>query len=124
MVTKKRTLEIELPEGITVEAFQKALKSHLKSPRKPKKEDSSKVFKYIEAGPDQEIRISRDIYKGKEFLSIRKWYSENGTEGLKPGKGVTFTYESIDELMDGLMLMKDYLDEHPQGTLEEEEEDL
>ena len=123
----KKTISIDLPEGMSEDDFQKAsaqfltqFEKHLR--KVPKKENSSKVFKTIESGPDQEIRISRDFYKGREFLSIRKWYSENGTEGFKPGKGMTFNYEEIDDIVAGLFLMKEYLEEHLEGVVEDEEE--
>ena len=125
MTTEKKTISINLPEGMTAEDFQKALASLAKKESKKRVENSSTLFKAMECGPDQEIRISRDFYKGKESLSIRKWYSDNGTGELKPGKGVTFDYENIDDIVEGLFLMKEYLEDHPAGTpaIEQEEEE-
>jgi len=115
MAQETSKVEIDLPEDMSPEEVTKALATLLsKKPKKEKIDDSSKIFKKIEAGPEDEIRVSRDFYKGKEFLSIRKWYTdEEGT--LKPGKGVTFQYEHIEEIMEGLTLMRDYLEEKTEG---------
>ena len=115
MAQETSKVTTDLPEDMSPEEVTKALASLLsKKPKQEKTENSSKVFKKIEAGPVDEIRISRDFYKGKEFLSIRKWYTDE--EGnLKPGKGVTFQYEHIEEIMEGLTLMKDYLEEKTEG---------
>ena len=126
MTTEKKTVSIDLPEGMTPGDFQKALASLTKkeSKKRERKENSSMLFKVTEYGPDQEIRVSRDFFKGKELLTIRKWYSENGTEGLKPGKGVTFNYENIDDIVEGLFLMKEYLEGHSEKEGWEEEDEV
>ena len=112
----KKIVSIDLPEGMSADDFQKALASLTKKEsKKEKKDQPSILFKVMECGPDQEIRVSRDFFKGRELLTIRKWYSENGTDELKPGKGVTFNYENIDDIVEGLFLMKEHLDEHPEG---------
>ena len=104
-------MKVELPEGMTKENVENALKSLAK--KAPKAEEREpKVFKTIELN-DGELRVSQDFYKGREFLSIRKWYTDRDSGELKPGKGVTFTFEEIDSIIEGLTLMKSYLEENP-----------
>ena len=77
----------------------------------------TKVFKTIEAG-ENEIRVYRDSYKGREYLSVRKFYKD-GQGQWQPGKGVTFQYENIDEIIEGLQEMQAFLEEETQYQPEE-----
>ena len=98
--------EVEVPEGTTQADIDRALKA-LSKP----KEDSI-VFKQVESGTDGEIRVSYDTYKGRSFCAIRKYYTDKNSGELRPGKGVTFSYEDIEEIQEGLTLMQEYLGEH------------
>lgn len=68
-----------------------------------------KEFKRIEYDNGQELRVYRDFFKEKEVLSIRRFYEKDG-EWL-PGKGVTFHFEDIDDIIEGLQSMQATLDE-------------
>jgi hypothetical protein len=106
-------VELELPLGVTKEAFEKALKALTnKKEKSPAKTGGPIVFASIEKKPGTELRVSLDYYKGRELLSLREWWSTPEDPVLKPGKGATFDYEMIDELIAGLTKMKEYLDEH------------
>ena len=109
----KEPVSITLPPGVTEEVFLKFL-DKLSKPEKPKKKDDSIVFQSIEDGPEKELRISRDTYKGRTYNSIRGWYTDQNDGILKPGKGCTFKYEQIDGIIEGLQLLKDYMEEHPE----------
>ena len=99
--------EIELPPGTTQADLEKALKT-LNEP-----EDGSIIFKTIEYGPEGAIKVSRDTFKGKSFNAIRKFYTERTSGELKPGKGVTFQFEDIDEIIEGLQALKEWQVENP-----------
>ena len=77
------------------------------------KEKPIKIFKVIKHNENKETRIIRDFYKGREMLSIRKFWRdpETGTPDWQPGKGVTFNYEDIEDIVEGLTLMKKFLEE-------------
>ncbi len=94
----------ELTEEQKAELFKEFAK---KQERKPSEEEV--VFAEIEENNDL-IRVYRGAYKGKEQLSVRKFYWDD--EQWKFGKGVTFKYDSLDEIMAGLQAMKDWCDEH------------
>lgn len=111
--TKEQAL-VDLPEGMTPEDFTKLLTNFAKKEKRAQKEDKSIIFKKIEKGLDKEIRVSRDTYKGRTYNSIREWYTDSNDGQLKPGRGVTFSYEEVDELIDGLTQLKTYLEEHPE----------
>ena len=107
-------VSITLPPGMTEEAFKKAFVRFSKPEKAPKKDNDSVVFKDIEDGPEKRIRVSRDTYKGRTYNSIRGWYTDQNDGILKPGKGATFKYEQIDEMIEGLQLLKSYMEDHPQ----------
>jgi len=45
-----------------------------------------------------DIRIEKNEYKGKEYLSIRRWYTKDGEE--RPGKqGINLKPEEFTELV-------------------------
>jgi len=110
----EETVEITLPGGMSQEDFTKLLTNFAKKEKKASVKDGSIVFKTIERGPEKEIRVSRDTYKGRTYNSIREWYTDKESGELRPGRGVTFTYEDIDDLTDGLTQLQNYLEEHPQ----------
>lgn len=73
--------------------------------------ESYAEFACFESGSGQQVRVYRDIFKGREVLSIRKFYNSE-TNGWQPGKGVTFHYEDIDDIIGGLEAMKEWLEEN------------
>ena len=106
-------MEIEIPEGMTEEEFKKTIQQMAKAgAKKAQKSEEPVIFKKIESGVNQEIRVEKTFYKGREILSIRKYYKEDENSDFKPGKGVTFNYEDIDEIIEGLKLMQEYLEEN------------
>lgn len=102
--------EIELPEGMSPEDVSRILEEAQKKRNKPTGDDYVEFAKF-ESGHDQEIRVYRDVFKGREMLSIRRFYLDP-VEGFKPGKGTTLHYEDIDEIVAGLEKMKEWCEEH------------
>ncbi len=105
-------VEVQLPDGMTQEQFRKAL---LQMAKKVDKDSPSEpiLFKEIQTKDDEVIRVYRDVYKGREYLSIRKFWRKDTSEEYQPGKGITFPYDAIDDLIDGLGIMKDWCGQHP-----------
>ena len=59
----------------------------------------SKVLHVIPQGDDQEIRVIRKEYKGKQYIDIRKWFLVDGVP-MPTKKGLTITeneYQQIKE---------------------------
>ena len=108
------TVEVSIPEGIDPEKFRGIVEAMVKresqEPQEPVKDFI--VFKEWDSGIDQKMRVYKDTYKGRAYLSIRKWYiNEEGY--LSPGKGVTFSPEEIDKIIEGLETASEWCDEHP-----------
>ena len=116
-------VEITLPEGMTAEQFQKGIAAFTKKGSTPITTNQEPIiFKTIEASPTIQIRVYRDFYKGRELLSIRKFWrkDEEGPE-WQPGKGVTFPYDAIDEIISGLEDMREWCSDHPSDKQEGED---
>lgn len=104
-------VKVTLPEGTTPEQVEKMLQKMFP---KNLKETQNLVFKKWEAGPNKELQIERTFFKGRQLLSIRKWWREDETQEFKPGKGVTFGFEDIEEIIEGLQAMLNYFEDHPE----------
>jgi len=105
--------EIQLPDGIDPEQFQSLLKKFMESGAGPAAKDPSygpTIFADFEHGTNKRIKVYRDWYKGREILSIRKFWLDTDNDEWKPGKGVTFDYEAIDQIIEGLTTMKGVLE--------------
>lgn len=63
------------------------------------------IFKEITHSENLITRVYRDLYKGKEILSVRKFFKDKETGEFLPGKGVTLNHEDIDEIIEGLQTM-------------------
>lgn len=75
--------------------------------------DDPVIFKEIEITDVRMIRIWRNVYKGRELLSIQSfWKKEMLDTEWEFGKAITFDENSIPELLDGLEAMKSWCDEH------------
>jgi len=107
-------VQVSLPEGMSPEDLTEVLTSYARRNKKTSKKDESVVFKTTEKGPDRELRVSRDTYKGRAYNSIREWY-QDGSGTLRPGRGVTFSYENIDDIVEGLNQLKTHLEDHLEG---------
>lgn len=107
----KETVELELPPGVTEEALQKALTALAKKP--VKKEAEPVIFNEWESGYNQKIKVYRGSFKGKLLNYIQKFWLEEASGEYKHGKAVTFDYEDIPEILEGLEKMKEYLEENP-----------
>ena len=72
------------------------------------------TFKDIETGYNSLTRIHLLNYKNSKNLpAVQKFWREDESEEWKPGKAITFPYETIDDLIDGLQAMKTWLEENP-----------
>lgn len=103
---------VTLPPGMTQEAFEKLAKKFIKKQAEKPKNTGVVVFADWESG-NQKLRVYKDEFKGREILSIRKFWLPEGEADYQPGKGVTFFYEDIDLIIEGLQKMKEYCEEHP-----------
>jgi len=114
--------EITLPPGMSPEDLERILKSATKKKVESTGQDYVEFAK-IDYGNGQELHVYRDVYKGREMFSIRRFYQDDAGE-TKPAKGVTFHDEDIDEIVEGLEKMKVWLGEHSQvGTKQFEQGD-
>ena len=114
--------EIELPLGMSPEDVQRILAKAAKKKVEPTGNDYVE-FACFESGHERQTRVYRDIYKGREMLSVRQFYLDE-VEGWKPGKGVTFHDEDVDEIIAGLNKMNEWLGNHEQvGTKQFEQGD-
>ena len=100
-------VQVTLPPGMTPEQFTKMMEKMTKT--QPEGDDV--VFKAIPETELQELRVVRSVYKGRELLALRRYWRKDSSEELQPGKGATFTYEEIDEIIEGLQKMKTWCEE-------------
>lgn len=100
--------EVTLPPGMSPEDFERLLK---KATKKESSGEDYVEFAKIDYNNGDVLRVYRDIYKGKEMLSVRRFYTDKDDGILKPGKGVTFHDEDLDEIIAGLEKMKEWLSE-------------
>ncbi len=112
-MTNGDKIEVTLPPGMTKEDLEAVLAGKKKKPAKDSALNGSTiVFKEIEIG-DELLRLYRDVYRGKEQLSFRRFYDKDGV--WTHGKGTTFKYEDIDEIIEGLQAMKEWAEANPQA---------
>ena len=102
-------VSIPIPDSMTEEDVKRILKKASKQPSQSAGGDLV-IFKEIESGHNQMIRVYRDIFKEREMLSIRRFY-RNDVEEWAPAKGVTFHDEDVDDLIEGLRVMNEWLAE-------------
>jgi len=107
-------VNIQLPEGITQEQFESMFAKFQTLREKSKELPSGEpvIFKEILSKENEVIRVYRDVYKGKEYLSVRKFWRKDSLEDYQPGKGITFIYDDIDEIISGLEDMKLWCEDH------------
>ena len=60
-----------------------------------------KILATIDRSPTEQMQISVSEYKGKSYFNLRIYYTtDDGATWLPTKKGVTFTPEQLDLLMD------------------------
>ncbi len=94
--------KLELPEGVSKEEAEEFL-SH-----------QPIIFKALLTGDNSQIRIHKTHYMNKELLSIQKFWRQDEKSDWQYGKAITFKYESIEDLIEGLTSMKSWCEEHPE----------
>lgn len=109
------TVEISLPEGVSIDDIRRALAGEKHTEKSDK---DLVIFAELPKGNENVLRVYRDIFTDKrgkrhETLSVREFY-RNDYDELTPGKGATFKYEMLDELIYGLQQMKEWLENHPE----------
>ncbi|MBU0710948.1 transcriptional coactivator p15/PC4 family protein [bacterium] len=62
----------------------------------------SKTITEIHKNSMIQIRISRDDYQGKEYVDIREFFLAEDEEFRPTKKGVKFSLDLLDEIIDGL----------------------
>lgn len=84
------------------------------------------VFATIETGYNKQLIVRRDFYKERENLGIQQLWRKDENQNWEFGKGVTFDYENIEEIIEGLQKMKSWCEEHPgkEKTSNAGEEDI
>lgn len=105
--------EIELPDGMSEADVRRILAKATEKPQPST--DNLIIFQEINYGNGQMLRVYRDVFTNKrgdakEILSIRRFYEDQGI--WKPGKGVTFHDEDIDDIIEGLQRMDQWVAEH------------
>lgn len=60
----------------------------------------------IQKNATEIIRVSKENYKGKEYLDIRIYFQNDEGEWKPTKKGVTFSPEKADELIEILQSLK------------------
>ena len=102
--------EITLPEGMSPEDVERILKTVAKKTATASTNEDYVEFANFENGKDQ-IRVYRDCYKGRETFNIRRFYLDDTGE-WKYGKGLSFHYENIGDIVAGLEAMAAWAEEH------------
>jgi len=64
------------------------------------------IAKEIEKSPTEIIRIALNEYKGREYIDIRQHFKADSVDYLPTKKGVTFSPELLDEVIQGLKDLK------------------
>lgn len=90
--------KVELPEGVSKEEAEKILSNQ------------PIVFQEIEVGYNSLIRVHKSFYKGRPLLCIQKFWREGEDQEWKFGKAITFPDEAIEDLIEGLTKMKEYIE--------------
>ena len=76
--------------------------------------EKAPVFKDILTGYNSLTRIHLINYKSSKNLpALQKFWREDEDQEWKPGKAITFHYEAIEDVIQGLTDMKSWLEEHP-----------
>lgn len=60
-------------------------------------ENAEEIIGKVSVGTRGEtIQVRRSVFKGKAYVSVRKWYVEDGEE--KPGKGISIPADKAQEV--------------------------
>ena len=79
---------------------------------KEKSKKTPPIFAEIETGYNSLTRIHLLTYKNhKNLPAVQKFWREDESQEWKPGKAITFSYETIDDIIEGLQKMKTYIEE-------------
>ncbi len=102
--------EITLPPGMRPQDVEKILAAAAK---KTAAHDAGDYVEFanFESGIDQ-IRVYRDVYKGRETFNIRRFYQDEAGE-WRHGKGVAFHDEDAPTIIEGLTAMIEWIEENP-----------
>jgi hypothetical protein len=103
----------ELPDGMTPAKMQ-AILDAAKKAGTPHKSEDAVIFADFEVAGGR-IRVYKDVYRGRDILSVRRFYQDKATDEWLPGKGVTFGEEDIDEIITGLEKMNEWLTSQTRG---------
>lgn len=79
-----------------------------------KTKKSPPIFAEVETGFNSSTRVHLLNYKqSKNLPAVQKFWREDEDQEWKPGKAITFNYETIDDIIDGLQKMKAWIEENP-----------
>ena len=78
----------------------------------PEATDAPIIFKEIKKSDRKMLRVWRTFYKGKELLSLQNFWRTGPEEAWDFGKAITFNYEDIDELIEGLQAMQKWYEDN------------
>jgi len=107
-----KKVEFTLPPNMTEEEFMKAVEKMNKPEKKAVTDTKPVLFQEIEAGHNKLIRVHRTVYKDKELLSVQNFWRKDESEDWQFGKAITFDYEVIQDIIEGLKKMKAWCEEH------------
>jgi len=75
--------------------------------------DDPVIFKEIEVTDTKMIRIWRNVYKGRELLSIQLFWKKDMLDAeWEFGKTITFDESSIPEILEGLEAMRSWCEDN------------
>jgi hypothetical protein len=81
------------------------------------KDTSSDVvtFATVQTKDNEQIRALRIVYNGRGSLRLQAFYRKEATQDYQYGKALVFKYENIDEIVQGLLDMKTWCENNPNG---------
>jgi hypothetical protein len=97
----EQTVQLDIP-GVVSDLEAQEL---IKDAQNVTRDGDDVIFANFECGHDQEMRVVRSIYQGRVMYSIRRYYLDESTEQMLPGKGVTLRPEHIGDIIRGLQIM-------------------
>lgn len=61
-----------------------------------------RIFATIEKGRGEEVRVALSQFKGRTFLAVRIWYTDNSGEKKPSAKGVNIAVDHLPAIADGI----------------------
>lgn len=69
---------------------------------KDQDQDAGTMLLSIPKNPREEYRVYAREYKGYKLADVRVWYSDRGSDAMKPGKGISLKVAALPQVIDAL----------------------